>query len=437
MLGNKPPCDFDLKINKIRIEKKDLEADETTTGTKTKNDQEKISLVNPKIKSEEKENQLEVKEKEKGKIDIEYINKKKIINNIEYNNKNVNDIINDKKRISNERKNNENIFQGNTNSEINRNYLKNQINFNIINNNYLYYLQYKFFQLNQSFNNINRYIKEFERIKFIGLHALGNPQNINHYLYNIIINNFTNGNFNKNNLNPFNPFNSRINVNFNYYGLPNPLITNYIQNQNIMMKNLSNISNINNSSKPKKYTITLKSETNIPNVKKVSKIEVITSYHNKKDNSKINQEKNANSQERKEKLIKNTINIEDIIQGKETRTVVRLNPIPPNYSSFDISKLLDIYLKIEASKNNRIYKAIYVPLCKVIGKNLGYCFVMMTHPKYVIDFYKVFSGKVLAKKKCNKPSNVIWADIQGDKFLKLNEDDPIRKPLIFKDVIKD
>ena len=133
----------------------------------------------------------------------------------------------------------------------------------------------------------------------------------------------------------------------------------------------------------------------------------------------------------KEKNVKNLININDILSGKETRTVVRLNPIPPNYSSFDISKLLDKYLKIEAGKNQRIYKALYTPLCKVIGKNLGYCFVMLVKPKYVIDFYNTFNGKIIgAKNGCN----VIQSDKQGDDFLNVSEGDPTKKPIIFKDI---
>ena len=272
-------------------------------------------------------------------------------------------------------------------------------------------------------------------MKILGEYAINNPHNINNYLYNQIHNNFANNDLIPNS--PLSPFLNSVNYNFNYYGFQNPLTTNtnYLQNQGIMNMNYY-LSNMNNSGNSNKYTITFKSKTNIPNVEKVSKIKVITSYR-KKENSKIKLENNANTQSKNEKSIKNTININDIISGKETRTVVRLNPIPPNYSSFDISKLLDKYLQIELSKNNRIYKAIYVPLCKVIGKNLGYCFVMMVQPKYVIDFCKVFSGKVLGERKCNKPCKVIWADFQGDIFLKQNEDDPLRKPLIFKDVIKD
>ena len=117
--------------------------------------------------------------------------------------------------------------------------------------------------------------------------------------------------------------------------------------------------------------------------------------------------------------LENNINLDSIISGKETRTVVRLNPIPQHYSTFDICKLLDKYLQIESGKNQRIYKALYIPRHKVTGKNSGYCFVMMVKPKYVVDFYKTFNQKSLGKKKCKKPCNVIWADKQGEEFLKL------------------
>ena len=127
----------------------------------------------------------------------------------------------------------------------------------------------------------------------------------------------------------------------------------------------------------------------------------------------------------------------DIIDGKEKRTVVRLEPIRQNYSRYDVIKLLDNYLKIESGKNQRIYNALYVPLCKVLGKNMGYCFVMMVKPKYVIDFYNVFNGKIFGKKICKKPCKVTWADIQGEEFLDPNEDDPFRKPIIFKDIINE
>ena len=258
---------------------------------------------------------------------------------------------------------------------------------------------------------------------------------------------------NINNLNQCLTLNNPLNsINYNYYGNQNQLLNNYVTNQNLVninrntLNNINNINNVNNLNNlnnisgqniPEKYTIIIKNNTKDPDITKLSKIKVTTTYL--KDKTKKNQENKEqnNKENNKEKSHKNFINIDDIISGKENRTVVRLNPIPPNYSSFDISKLLDHYLNIENGKKQRIYKAIYTPLCKIIGKNLGYCFIMMVKPKYVIDFYKTFNGRVFQKKKCKRPCNVIWADIQGNEFLKTNEDDPIRKPIIFKDIKTD
>ena len=292
---------------------------------------------------------------------------------------------------------------------------------NILNlqNNSNYYLElYKIIQAQNKFNELLQ--KSLRYIYDVG--------NTNNHLKYLLINNDVNNYNNLLNINQFNPFNNNI----NYYG--NNIFGNIFPNNNIInsLQNQKNINSFNNINNPENYTITFKSKTNDPTIEKVAKIQVTTSFI--KDNSKVKPEKNDNP---KSQNIKNLININDIINGKEKRTVVRLNPIPPNYSSFDVCKLLDMYLKTESGKNQRIYKALYTPLCKVIGKNLGYCFVMMVKPKYVIDFYNTFNGRIFGKKKCKKPCKVIWADIQGEEFLKASEDDPIRKPIIFKDIIID
>ena len=292
---------------------------------------------------------------------------------------------------------------------------------NILNlqNNSNYYLElYKIIQAQNKFNELLQ--KSLRYIYDVG--------NTNNHLKYLLINNDVNNYNNLLNINQFNPFNNNI----NYYG--NNIFGNIFPNNNIInsLQNQKNINSFNNINNPENYTITFKSKTNDPTIEKVAKIQVTMSFV--KDNSKVKPEKNDNP---KSQNIKNLININDIINGKEKRTVIRLNPIPPNYSSFDVCKLLDMYLKTESGKNQRIYKALYTPLCKVIGKNLGYCFVMMVKPKYVIDFYNTFNGRIFGKKKCKKPCKVIWADIQGEEFLKASEDDPIRKPIIFKDIIID
>ena len=457
--------DIFIDTDKIKREHISKEQEKTTTSTD--------KIKNNKVKKGKKKKKKKIAKKNKLfdipildiyfnssynkdiDIDIYVITKKK---NIIYNKKPtfkipINDIKKEKEKekikennkiINNLENNNINIENINKNQGSNPNI---GINNDILNHLYSNNVNYRDFPLG-SYNNFNGYFAindyyknliqlselkiKIETLKQIGLNALMNPENPNHYIFNMIyrnnVNNFNN--YFNNNFNRFSPLNNNINYgfnNFNNFGNQNPFF-NYFPNRNIM--NMNNNMFIKNN--PEKYTITFKSKTNDPSIEKISKIQVITSYV--KDNSKIKQE---NKDTKKEKNTKNLINLEDIKSGKEKRTVVRLNPIPPNYSSFDVSKLIDRYLNIENGKKQRIYKALYTPLCKVIGKNLGYCFIMMVKPEYVIQFYKTFNGRIFGKKKCKKECNVIWADIQGEDFLKNGEDDPIRKPIIFTDIKED
>ena len=306
-----------------------------------------------------------------------------IINNITYNNNNL------QKNISN----------GNlTNRDFNFidiiNIIKNLQNSGYINPNFVNLGNIEIFN---SINNlllklekIKKELSNFRKLKDVGLQSLEKPTNINHYLLN--------GN------------NNIININLN-----NP-------NINVLQLN----KNANNSDDQNNYQIIFKRKSDIPSYEKIQKINITTKYH--KNNSNVNKEMKIAEN--------NKIIIEDIISGKEKRTVVRLSPIPPNFSSFDVSKFLDKYLKIESNKNQRIYKALFAPLSKVIGKNIGYCFVMMVKPEYVIDFYNTFNGITFKKKKCKKPCTVVWANLQGNAFLNVSND-PLRSPIIFKDIRND
>ena len=156
---------------------------------------------------------------------------------------------------------------------------------------------------------------------------------------------------------------------------------------------------------------------------------------NKKNNKKINKKNETKKNKEKKSPIKflkteNIIKIELLESGEEKRTCVRLFPIPHKYSPFDIIRLIDKYLKTIPGK--RIYRSVYVPLIKLIGKNIGYCFVDLVSPKYVIEFYKVFNGLLL--KKCKKPCSVIFSDKQNSDNINEN---PLREPIFFKDIIKD
>ena len=278
------------------------------------------------------------------------------------------------------------------------------------------------------FFKINEQEQKYNQLLQSGLLSLLNSQNVNNYLLDTLINNSINNNDSINNFNQFNLLNNNINC------FENNIYDSYLINNNIInilqaQNNINNISIINNQDE---YSITLKSKTNDPSIEKITKIKIEIFFV--KDNSEASQQINENS---KNENIKNIINLNDLFNGKEKRTVVRLEPIPHHYSSYGIIKLLDCYLKIERGKNQRIYKALYVPLCKDMRKNLGYCFVMMVKPKYVIDFYNVFNGKIFGKKICKKPCKITWADIKGEELLNPTEEDPFNKPIIFKDIINE
>ena len=290
--------------------------------------------------------------------------------------------------------NNENLIRQNVNkksmNELNPLYDLNTNNYP----NFINYTQNSLFNAVHSINfikmqiyNIQRNLSDILHLREKGLQAICNPSNINHYLIKYINNNNTA----YNNFFPlYNISQINANTNLNNYNFQTSIKNNPIENENKLQ--------FKNTSKDK--------------------------FNNAKENKEI------------KKSESNAINIMDIRLGKEKRTVVRLSPIPPNYSSFDVSKLLDKYLDIDRGKNQRIYKALFVPLCKVIGRNLGYCFIMLVKPKYVIKFYNTFNGTIFNKKKCKKPCKVVWANLQGDDFLNMS-DNPLRSPIIFKDTIID
>ena len=58
----------------------------------------------------------------------------------------------------------------------------------------------------------------------------------------------------------------------------------------------------------------------------------------------------------------------------------------------------------------------------------------LVNPKYVIEFYKVFNGTTF--RNCKKPCSVIFSDKQNVDILN-EEENPLRKPIFFNDIIKD
>ena len=425
-MKNKMFKQFDFNINKIRNY-----CYKSQNEYKNENESSSTSLENEDIKSEkeneEKENSI-LKNPSETTYEIPFIKifkeediKKKDKEELKYNDYERNNKENEKffipvKKIRKRIEENKIPPNEKLNSNMNNiNQVFPGMNKNEYNSDNIFNLQnnsnniFDFFKINEEEQKYNQLLQN-------GLMSLLNNENVNNYLLTMLLNSGINNYDSFNYYNQFNLLNNNINCfenNIDDSYLSNNNIINFLQAQN----NINNISIINN---PEEYTIILKSKTDEPSIEKITKIEVTTSFI--KHSSKASQEINENS---KNENIDNIINLNDIINGKENRTVVRLEPIPQHYSSFDLCNLLECYLKRESGKNQKIYKDLYVPLCKTIGKNLGYCLVMMVKPKYVIDFYNVFNGKIFEKKICEKPCRVTWADIQGEELLNPTEDDPL------------
>ncbi|MCQ2817843.1 MAG: hypothetical protein MJ252_11310 [archaeon] len=183
--------------------------------------------------------------------------------------------------------------------------------------------------------------------------------------------------------NHFNP-----NIPFNYsFGFNNlqqaPIPINYYQTPN--QTNFGGYNNLfSNGSSPQGYNLIQNYSMNIPNQNKSSSL------------NEINQ----------------TV-IEDILIGKEKRTSLMLNKIPDKYNKQQLLSEIDSLLKIKGTED-RIYDYFYLPMSETKKqKNLGYAFINLVHPIYVIHFYYLFRNYKWTKYNSNKEFNIKFADKQG------------------------
>ena len=238
----------------------------------------------------------------------------------------------------------------------------------------------------------------------------------NNFNFYPLINNFGNNFFRK----ILYPTNYQNNLFNNTYFIVNSLL----KENNLYQNNFNSIMPSNSNCKINNVTINYKIKKN---KKKINENLIL---NNKEDN----RDKEESIQKKQKGNInpKNIIDISQILSGKEKRTFVRVHPIPKKFSVYDIVKIIDKYLKTIPGK--RIYNAIYLPLSKKIGKNIGYFFINLVSPKYVIQFYEIFNGFYFRFKKFKKPCFVIFSDNQQ---IDTSDDDPRRRPIIFSDTVKD
>ena len=104
-----------------------------------------------------------------------------------------------------------------------------------------------------------------------------------------------------------------------------------------------------------------------------------------------------------------TIDINNIINGKEKRTSVKINYIPIKYKSEDLIKEIDS--KLGLNSENKNYDLFYLPMSYYNTRNFGYAFLNFIDPLCIIEFYNKFQK--IKWKKNNKGCQVTYAKYQG------------------------
>ena len=110
-----------------------------------------------------------------------------------------------------------------------------------------------------------------------------------------------------------------------------------------------------------------------------------------------------------------TINIKNIIQGREKRTSVRIKNIPVKYSNQDLMKEIDSRMGFNKNMNYRNYDLFYLPMNYSNTRNLGYAFINFVDPICIIDFIHRFNGIKLKSNNCHKECQITFAKYQGRK----------------------
>ncbi|CAM8985847.1 unnamed protein product [Rhodiola kirilowii] len=125
------------------------------------------------------------------------------------------------------------------------------------------------------------------------------------------------------------------------------------------------------------------------------------------------------------------LDLEKIISGEDTRTTLMIKNIPNKYTSKMLLVAID-------EQNKGTYDFLYLPIDFKNKCNVGYAFINMLSPKYIIPFYQAFNGKKWEKFNSEKVASLAYARIQGKAALVthfqnsslMNEDKRCR-PIVF------
>ncbi|OIW02848.1 hypothetical protein TanjilG_29624 [Lupinus angustifolius] len=125
------------------------------------------------------------------------------------------------------------------------------------------------------------------------------------------------------------------------------------------------------------------------------------------------------------------LDLDKIMKGEDTRTTLMIKNIPNKYTSNLLLAAID-----ENHKGS--YDFLYLPIDFKNKCNVGYAFINMVSPSFIIPFYKAFNGKKWEKFNSEKVASMAYARIQGKSALVthfqnsslMNEDKRCR-PILF------
>jgi len=126
-----------------------------------------------------------------------------------------------------------------------------------------------------------------------------------------------------------------------------------------------------------------------------------------------------------------TLDLEKIRLCQDTRTTLMIRNIPNKYNQKMLLAAVD-------EKHKGIYDFFYLPIDFKNKCNVGYAFVNLTDPQFIIAFYQDFNHKKWEKFNSEKVCEITYARIQGKNSLvshfqnsSLMSEDKKCRPIIF------
>ncbi len=204
-----------------------------------------------------------------------------------------------------------------------------------------------------------------------------------------------------------------MNLNMVYYS--NIPSSNIIENNNVQSNNKINsksiekiiINNNNNINNSINNNINNKGSVNAFSFKKITKNHFIKSEISKGE--------------------KQLINLEDIINGKDTRTTLMIRNIPIKYTD---EKLLE---ELEEFKGK--FDCVYMPYDFEKGGNKGYAFINLIHPFHILLFHEKFQNKSWTYFESKKICELNCANFQGKSDIQKHAKNykGLKKPIFFNE----